>query len=150
MRRIVGIGVAAFLLTIAALYLHLTGRFAILRRTPDWIVMVNGVPVDGEVLAGRMFAVVTRRDKGKKHSYLLWYEGDVDQAGDMGQVIDCRQWIAPRLPFLIETSTYPNCKVRSRDEAHSSRMPLVAKDGVPQFLTKDGDVISIKEKRPGD
>ncbi|MGA3200669.1 MAG: hypothetical protein ABSD89_14885 [Halobacteriota archaeon] len=146
MRRFALIGVTICLLTAVVFYLHLTGRFGFLRRTPDWNVVVNGATVDGEVLAGRAFAVVTRRDKGKEHSYLLFYEGDVDQTGDMGRVIDCRKWIAPRLPILIETSTYPNCQLQSRDNANTFRMSLIAKDGAPQFLTTDGDVISIRKR----
>ena len=146
MRRFALIGVTICLLTAAVFYLHLTGRFGFLRRTPDWNVVVNGVTVDGEVLAGRAFAVVTRRDKGKEHSYLLFYEGDVDQTGDMGRVIDCRKWIAPRLPILIETGTYPNCQVRSYDNANTFRMSLIAKGGAPQFVTTDVDVISIRKR----
>jgi hypothetical protein len=146
MRRFALISVTMCLLAGALFYFYLTGRFALLRRTPDWNVVVNGVTVDGEVLAGRAFAVVTRRDKGKEHSYLLFYEGDVDQTGDMGRVIDCRKWIAPRLPILIETGTYPNCKMRSHDNANTVRMPLMAKDGAPQFLTTDGDAISIRKR----
>jgi hypothetical protein len=146
MRRLALIGVTICLLTAAVSYLHLTGRFAFLRRATDWNVAVNGVTVDGEVLAGRAFAVVTRRDKGQEHSYLLFYEGDVDQTGNMGRVIDCRKWIAPRLPILIETGSYPNCKVRSHDNANTFRMSLMSKDGIPQFLTTDGDVISLRKR----
>jgi hypothetical protein len=146
MKRFAFLGVPLFLLTVAIFYLFVTGRFALLRRTPQWTVAVNGRVVAGEVLAGRAFAVVTRRDKGKEHSYLLLYEGDVDSTGDMGRVIDCRRWIAPELPILVETSAYPKCKLRFQDSTNTSRMPLMLKDGVPQFLTADGDVISIKKK----
>jgi hypothetical protein len=139
MRRFALIAVTT-LLTGAVFYFYLTGRFALLRRTPDWKVVVNGVTIDGEVMAGRAFAVVTRRDKGKEHSYLLLYEEDVDQKGDMGRVVDCRKWIAPSLPILIETGTYPNCN------ANTFRMPLVARNGVPEFLTADGDLISIRKR----
>ena len=52
----------------------------------------------------------------------------------MGRVIDCRKWIAPRLSILIEMGTYPNCKMRSHDHANTLRMPLISKDGAPQFL----------------
>ena len=127
-------------------FLHITGRFGFLRRTPEWNVMVNGVTIDGEVLEGRDFVAVTRRDKGKEHLYLLFSEGDTDQMGDMGRVIDCRKWIAPRLPILIETRTYPDCQVRSHDNADTFRMSLTAKDGTPQFLTTNGDVISIRKR----
>ena len=146
MRRFALIGFTICLLTSIAFYLHLTGRFGLLRRTPQWKVEVNGAVVDGGVLVGRAFAVVTRRDKGKEHSYALFYEGDVDQTGDMGRVIDCREWIAPKLPILIETRNYPMCKVRPHARASGSRLPLTAKNGAPQFLTVDGDVISIRQR----
>ena len=143
MRRLALIGFTMCLLTSIAFYLHLTGRFGLLRRTPQWKVEVNGAVVDGDVLVGRAFAVVTRRDKGKEHSYALFYE---DQTGDMGRVIDCREWIAPRLPILIETRTYPICKVRSHDMSKGSHLPLTAKNGAPQFPTADGDVIAIRQR----
>jgi hypothetical protein len=146
MRRFALIGVAICVLAAAGFYLQLVGRFDFLHRTTDWHVAVNGVTVDGEVLVGRAFAIVTRRDRGKEHSYLLFYEGDVDQTGDIGRVIDCREWIAPRLPILIETLTYPNCNMRSHNNVNTHRMSLVAKDGSPQFLTQDGDVISIRKR----
>jgi hypothetical protein len=143
MRRLALIGITICMLTAAVFFLHITDRFGFLRRTPEWNVMVNGVTIDGEVLEGRDFVVVTRRDKGKEHSYLLFSEGDTDQ---MVRVIDCRKWIAPRLPILIETRTYPDCQVRSHDNANTFRMSLTAKDGTPQFLTTNGDVISIRKR----
>jgi hypothetical protein len=146
MRRFALIGVAIYLLAAAGFYFHLIGRFDFLHRTTDWQVAVNGVTVDGEVLVGRTFVVATRGDKGKEHSYLLFYAGDVDQRGDMGIVIDCREWIAPRLPILIETHTYPNCKAPSRNSENTHRMSLLAKGGSPQFLTQDGEVISIRKR----
>jgi hypothetical protein len=146
MRRLTVIGITTCLFTLAISYLFLTGRLALIRRTSDWKVAVNGVTVDGDVLAGRNFAIVTRRDKGNAHSYLLFYEGDVDQTGDMGRVVDCQRWIAPRLPILIETGTYPNCKVRHHNSADTPRIALIAKDGVPQFFTTDGNVVSLRSK----
>jgi len=113
---------------------------------PEWKVAVNGVPVDGEMLAGRTFAVVTRRDPGKEHSYLMFFEGDVDATADTGRVIDCRTWIAPRLPILIETRSYPKCQDRLYDTTHNPRMALTAKGGVTQFRTMQGDVISMRQQ----
>jgi hypothetical protein len=146
MRRFALIGATICLLTGAVFYFYRTGRFDLLRRMPRWKVEVNGATVDGEVLTGRAFAVVTRRDRGKEHSYLLFFEGDVDQTGNAGRIIDCRKWIAPRLPITIETGSYPNCKVQSHDNANSFPMSLIAKDGAPQFLTEDGDVILIRQR----
>jgi hypothetical protein len=105
------------------------------------------VTVDGEVLVAREFAVVTRRDKGKEHSYLLFYEGGVDQAGDAGRAIECQKWIAPRLPILIETGTYPNCKIRSHGNGNTLRMSLMAKGSTPQHRSMS--VIGIIANSPG-
>jgi hypothetical protein len=146
MRRLPLIAATICLLTGATLYLYLTGRFDLLHRKPLWTVEVNGAVVDGEVLAGRASALATRRDKGREHSYLLLYAGDVDQKGDVGQVIDCQNWVAPRLPILIATSDYPNCKLRHEQNADSWRMSLTIKDASEQFVTADRDVISIRQR----
>jgi hypothetical protein len=143
MRRFAVIAATICLLAVAAFYFYLTGRIDLLHRRPHWTVEVNGAAIDGEVLAGRVSAVVTRRDKGKEHSYLLFYAGDVDQTGDIGQVIDCQNWIAPNLPILIETGGYPKCKVQPKDNASSWRMSLTTKDASEQFVTTDRNVISI-------
>ena len=94
-----------------ASYAYVMGRFDLLHRSRGRTIDVNGTAVRADLLIGRVSAVVTRRDKGKEHSYLLLYAGDVDQTGDIGEVIDCRNWIAPRLPILIRTNTYPGCEL---------------------------------------
>ncbi len=77
------------------------------------------------------------------HSYLLLYAGDVDRMGDLGQVIDCGKWIAPRLPILIQTDSYPNCNVGSAG-AGVSRISLTSKGTAQLFTTREQDVISIE------
>ncbi len=146
MRRFVSIAATTCLLIVAVSYWYATGRFDLLRWTPHWTIEVNGAAVHGDVQVGRGSAVVTRRDKGKEHSYLLLYEGDVDQTGDIGQVIDCGDWLAPRLPILIQTSSYPNCKVRAGEGASRPRMSLTVKGIAEQFVTTDRDVISITRR----
>jgi len=141
MRRLVPIAATTFLLIVAVSYWYVTGRFDLLRWKPHWTIEVNGAAVHGDVQVGRGAAVVTRRDKGKEHSYLLLYEGDVDQTGDVGQVFDCGEWLAPRLPILIQTGSYPNCKVRDRKGACRPRMPLTVKGIAEQFVTIDREVI---------
>jgi hypothetical protein len=112
MKRAAIVAAAACSLTAAAFYFYLTGRFDVLHRRTSCTVEVNCRVVDGDVLLGRTSALVTRRDKGKEHSYLLLYAGDTDQTGDIGDVIDCHTWIAPNLPMLIAIENYRNCPTR--------------------------------------
>jgi hypothetical protein len=119
-------------------YAYRMGKFDLMHRSVAWIIEVNGIPVQADVLVGRLSTVVTRRDKGKEHSYLLLYASDVDYSGTIGQARDCRNWVAPKLPILIRTSTYPivNC-----DEERASRI-LLTSEGV-HFTTMDREMISI-------
>jgi hypothetical protein len=143
MRRFAWIAAVSCFLVGAASYAYVSGRFDLLNRTGHYTVEVNGAAVRADVLVGRASAVVTRRDKGNIHSYLLLYAGDVDGTGDMGQVIDCGDWIAPRLPILIQTNSYPNCNVRSV-RAGASRMSLTSKGRAQMFTIREQNVISIK------
>jgi len=102
-------------------------------------IEVNGVPVEGELLGNRFSAIVTIRDAGKKHSYQLFYAGDVDMTGDMGFVVDCRQWVAPHFPMLLQTRNYPPCTRLPGDEYCS----LLRREHSMQFVTKDHSTISV-------
>ena len=103
-------------------------------------IEVNGIPVKGEVLGNRFSAIVTIRDAGKKHSYQLFYAGDVDMTGDMGFVVDCRQWVAPHFPLLLlQARNYPPCKRLPEDEYCS----LLSRPHSMQFVTKDQSTVSI-------
>lgn len=106
-------------------------------------IEVDGVPVEGEILGNRFSAIVTRRDAGNKHSYQLFYEGDVDFTGDIGSVADCHQWVAPHFPFLLQTRTYPPCERIPEDELGLRRWPLVFRGHSMQFVTKDHSTISV-------
>ena len=106
-------------------------------------IEVDGVPAEGEILGNRFSAIVTRRDTGKKHSYQLCYEGDVDFTGDMGSVSDCHQWVAPHFPFLFQTHTYPPCERLPEDELGLRRWPLIVRGHSMQFVTKDYSTISV-------
>jgi hypothetical protein len=112
-------------------------------------IEVDRVPVEGEILGNRFSAIVTRRDAGKKHSYQLFYEGDVDITGDMGSVADCHQWVAPRFPFLLQTLTYPPCERIPEDELELGlrRWPLMLRGHSMQFVTKDHSTISVVKGR---
>lgn len=142
MRRATLIAATSCLLICIAAYAHISGRFIVLLRAGHCTVEVNGAAIDGDVLAGRRTTLVTRRDKDKAHSYLLLYEGDVDRTGDIGKVIDCGQWVAPRLPILIQTSSYPKCEGQSGTAA--SRVSLTFKGTAERFTTAEQDVISIR------
>jgi len=106
-------------------------------------IEVDGVPVEGEILGNRFSAIVTRRDAGKKHSYQLFYEGDVDFTGDMGSVADCHRWVAPHFPFLLQTRSYPPCKRLPEDELGLRRWPLMVRGHSMKFVTKDHSTISV-------
>jgi hypothetical protein len=95
--------------------------------------------VQGEILGNRFSAIVTIRDVGKKHSYQLSYAGDVDMTGDMGFVVDCRQWVAPHFPLLLQTRNYPPCKRLPEDEYWS----LLSRGHSMQFVTEDHSTISV-------
>ena len=120
-----------------------SGRVAYLTLDKRLKVEINGVPVDGEILTNRTTAIVTRRDTGKKHSYLLFFEGDVDSTGDTGSVVDCHEWVAPHFPFLVETRTYPPCKALPSDGPVLRRWPLVVRGNSLQFVTKDNAMLSV-------
>jgi hypothetical protein len=143
MKRFALIPAVLCLFIATASYAYISGRFDVLRRTGHYTIEVNGAAVYGDVLVGRASAVVTRRDNGNAHSYLLLYAGDVDRTSDIGQVIDCGEWIAPRLPILIRTSNYPRCNVRSAT-AGVSRTSLTLRGRVQQFTTGEQNVISIE------
>jgi hypothetical protein len=130
-------------LLISLRLLHFKGRLFLKRAVT---IEVNGLPVQGEMLDGLVSGIVTRRDVGKEHSYRLLYEGDIDQVGDIGSVIDCHDWIAPRLPFLIATSDYPSCNLLTENRANSPRWPLFLKGGAEQFVTANGEVITIRRR----
>src|SRR5690349_9943503 len=110
------VALLAFLfVVIACVYLRSSGAVALLTLNRSAIIEVNGGPVPGEMLEGRVTAIVTRRDRIRSHSYRLFFEGDTDTTGDTGWVIDCHAWVAPRLPFLLEVGDYPPCNILSVD-----------------------------------
>jgi len=59
--------------------------------------------------------------------------------GDMGFVVDCRQWVAPHFPLLLQTRNYPPCKRLPEDEYRS----LFSRRHSMQFVTKDHSTISV-------
>lgn len=62
-------------------WLVISGRVAYLTLSRRYVIEVNGTAVQGEILENRFSAIVTRRDAGKRHSYFLSFEGDVDSTG---------------------------------------------------------------------
>jgi hypothetical protein len=92
--------VAVSIIFFSYLFLRSTNAVAFLVRNRKATVEVNGKPVQGEILDGRLSAIATRRDDGKAHSYRLFFEGDTDSNGDTGWVIDCHAWVAPQFADL--------------------------------------------------
>jgi hypothetical protein len=110
-------------------------------------ITVNGAPVPGHVLFGRATAIVTTREAGKEHSYEVRFAGDTDNTGNMGNVIDCHEWVAPRFPVLFETRNYPPCVARPEDGPESSGWPLMNRQNGMQFVTKNGQTITLTLRR---
>lgn len=142
-RRIVLCAVIVLAIAFAAAWLSFSGRIAFLTLDRRLKIEVNGVAVEGDILMGRAAAIVTRRDAGKEHSYQLLFEGDIDSTGDMGSVVDCREWVAPHLPLLLETRNYPPCKRLKGEEHAHQRWPLIYRGSSMQFVTKDRSTVSI-------
>jgi hypothetical protein len=128
-------------LAIGWLALSRSGRLAYFTLDRRLRIEVNGVPVEGEILDNRASAIVTIRDADKKHSYQLYYSGDVDFTGDMGFVVDCHEWVAPHFPFLLHTRSYPPCTRRFATGVR--RWPLILRGHSMQFVTKDHSTISV-------
>ena len=138
-RRFLLVALAALLIALAIGWLVLPSRVAYFTLDKRLRIEVNGVPVKGEILGNRFSAIVTIREAGKKHSYQLFYAGDVDKTGDMGEVVDCRQWVAPHFPLLLlQTRNYPPCKRLPEDEYQS----LMLRGRSMRFVTKDHSIIS--------
>ncbi len=131
------------LIALAAAWLGFSGRVAYLTLDRRQKIEVNGVPVEGDILSNRISAIVTRRDAGKEHSYQLLFEGDIDSTGDMGSVVDCHEWVAPRLPFVLKTRSYPPCKRIQADGPALQRWPLIRQSSSMQFIAKDGSIVSV-------
>jgi hypothetical protein len=128
-------------LAIGWLVLSRSGRVAYLILDRRYRIEVNGVPVKGDILQNSVSAIVTIRDAGKKHSYQLYYEGDVDLSGDMGFVADCREWVAPHFPLLLQTRSYPPCTGFFSPAVR--RWPLVLRRHSMQFVAANQSTISV-------
>jgi hypothetical protein len=115
------------------------GRLTFLTANTKASIYVDSKLVQGELLENRRTAVVTTRDQDIAHSYQLVVERDTDSNGDMGFVTDCNQWVAPHLPFLLETRNYPPCK----NSPGTHRWPLIQKGSSMQFVLKNQTTINI-------
>lgn len=136
MKRIgvlLGIAVAAMALT---WHWYISGKFDLLCQTRHKKVIINGSVIPADVLVGRSSALLTVRDSGREHSYLLLYAGDVDPKGDIGHVLDCRGWVASRTPILIETRGYPNC-------TSASFVSIIARGISEEFVVANGDIVAV-------
>jgi hypothetical protein len=130
----------------ACVFLRSYNAVGLLTRNRGATIEVNGARVQGEILDGRLTAIVTRRDAKKAHSYRLFFEGDTDSNGDTGFVIDCHEWVAPHLPFLLEVANYPPCNILSEDVYKDRRWPLVRRGQFIEFLTEGLSTVRIGER----
>jgi hypothetical protein len=85
----------------------------------------------------------TTLEAGKEHSYQMLFAGDTDFIGNMGNVVDCHEWVAPRLPVLLVTRNYPPCVARPEDGPEAKGWPLIIRENGMQFVTKDGHTITL-------
>jgi hypothetical protein len=143
------LAVALVVLTVIATcaFLHSYHAVALLTRNKSTTIEVNGARVQGEILDGRLTAIVTRRDPGKVHSYRLFFKGDVDPNGETGFVIDCHALVAPRLPFLLEVANYPPCNILSEDVYKDRRRTLFRRGQFIEFGTDGFSTIRIGERK---
>jgi hypothetical protein len=127
---------------VGVFYLIYTGQvgFFVLNRRAA--IAVDGARVKGDVLEMQFYALVTIREQGKQHTYLLMFAGDVDMEGDIGQAVDCRQWIAPRVPVLIATQSYPPCDRVPGDEYRGVYVRDYSMQSM-HFKAFDGSTITV-------
>jgi hypothetical protein len=142
--RWLGLTVAAFVVFLLGwVWFVASGKASYLILSRGATITLNGAPVPSHVLLGRSVAIVTTREAGKEHSYQLRFAGDTDFTGNMGNVIDCHEWVAPRFPVLLETRNYPPCVARREDRLDSPGWPLMSKEHGMQFVTKNGQTITL-------
>jgi hypothetical protein len=142
MRRQILTVAALLMLLLVCAWLALSGKVSYFVLNRDATITLNGTRVPGRVLNGRATAIVTTLQAGKEHSYQLLFAGDTDFTGNIGNVVDCHDWVAPRFPVLIETWDYPPCVTRENPE--SKGWPLTNKASGMQFVTKDGQTIALR------
>ena len=135
---------AALAILLATLgYFYLSGRLEFLILDTRASFEKNDKPVRGEILRGHATAVVTIRNDGTAHSFLLFFAGDTDQMGDVGVALDCRRWVAPHLPLLFETRNYPPCGDPLEHMSQGQRIRLINKGESIFFVLPDQSTIRI-------
>lgn len=146
MKKLIVFGTFALILLIAGC-VYFWNDFWILHVNRRVTIEVNGQPVPGGILEGRIYsAIVTRRDSGKQHSYLLSYAGDVDPSGNIGFVSDCQNWVSPRFPIFIVTPKFAECKASPEERGADWRWSLRYSDKGEKFVTKNGEVITVNRR----
>ena len=145
-KGLIAVGLVVLSILGACAFLRSTNAVGFLARNGKATIEVNGKQVQGDILDGRLTAIVTRRDAGKTHSYRLFFEGDTDSHGDTGFVIDCHAWVAPQLPFLLETANYPPCNILSNDVYKDRRWSLIRRGRFIEFAVNGGTTIRIDDK----
>ncbi|MGC1904051.1 MAG: hypothetical protein WA715_09550 [Candidatus Acidiferrum sp.] len=131
----------AFAVVLGATPWWLSTKFLILAVKRAATVQADGAPVVAEVLDGTSTALVTMRESKGQPSYLLKFEGDTEWTGDTGSVLNCDEWVAPRMPILLISKHSPPCIKASPNGL--PRRSLIRKNGFLQFVTDDQRTIRI-------
>ena len=140
--RLLSLTATAFLvLSILCIWLVRSRRVSYFVLNRNAVITVNGTRVPGRVLDGKSTVIVTTEMAGKEHSYELRFEEDTDFTGNMGNVVDCHEWSAPRLRVLIETRDYPPCMRQEHSE--SKGWPLINSANGMEFITADGQTVGL-------
>jgi len=139
-RRIGFTLIALLLLAASYFYYHQQDKVDVLTKKSDLKIKVNGVAVRGEVLKGRFTDLVTIREKGKEHTYFLYWQWR-DNLEPM-PVMDCRKWVAPKFPVYIAIRGYSN-RCEDWPDVGWQHSALWFDTYTKQFATPNGDVISL-------
>ncbi|MBZ5532970.1 MAG: hypothetical protein LAO20_16190 [Acidobacteriia bacterium] len=111
---------------------------------PATVVNVNGRAVKGFVHQSTQAMIITRKDRGVSHSYLVGFRDTMKQP-----VLDCRTWVAPRSPILLSNHQRPLCLSWFFDD---EAPPLTMESPVGaakidadhvEFRTRAGDVVRV-------
>lgn len=140
------ISIVLALIILLSAYCIESGRAVLLNADTHAKITVNGAPVSGEVFLAHTTGIVSVGESSNRHSFRLYFAGDTDSTGNMGFVVDCGAWVAPRLPVLLETHEYPPCG-KAQHDAMTGNWPLIDKGLVMQFVLQDHSIVAISRSR---
>ena len=112
-------------------------------RVPNTWLTVDGRKEQGWLHRGnhRETLFLTRRDKGKAESYMIWAPHD-----RQGIVLSCRNWTAPRFPAFPIGDVNPPCWTFYASDSAIPRSTLAPRNlvvgaGFVEFTADDGSRI---------